>query len=282
MTYRKLQLLPSFVNCVRIDRNSNSRQSVLPHTHKNELELFYVYAGEGQYMVADRLYPIRAGDLVICNAGVLHGEEPSHMRQIYSCSAAVSNVRFEGLPANCLIDNQTRPVVSCSRLAGYFSQLMQLLHMVSVDPAPPQELCSSLACSMLLLAQSILCSRDCGTAVKDPSHLSALAHRVRRYLDDHYSQKITLRDAAEQLRMSEYYLAHVFRQEFHIPPMQYVMKRRMGEAQELLMNTGLQIAEIADRLGYGNVCHFNAMFKKNIGLPPGKFRDSFRRREEDH
>ena len=47
MTYRKLQLLPSFVNCVRIDRNSNSRQSVLPHTHKNELELFYVYAGEG-------------------------------------------------------------------------------------------------------------------------------------------------------------------------------------------------------------------------------------------
>lgn len=46
MTYRKLQLLPSFVNCVRIDRNSNSRQSVLPHTHKNELELFYVYAGD--------------------------------------------------------------------------------------------------------------------------------------------------------------------------------------------------------------------------------------------
>ena len=203
------------------------------------------------------------------------------MRQVYSYSAAVSNVEFEGLPANCLIDKQTHPVVSCGRLARHFSQLMQLLHIISEVAAPPQELCSSLACSMLLLAQSILCSRDCGTAVKDPNQLSALAHRVRQYLDHHYSQPVTLRDAAKQLHMSEYYLAHVFRQEFHIPPMQYVIKRRMGEAQELLMNTGLPIAEIADRLGYGNVCHFNAMFKKNIGLPPGKFRDSFRRHKEE-
>ena len=102
---------------------------------------------------------------------------------------------------------------------------------------------------------------------------------MRQYLDKHHSEGLTLASVSEQLNISEYYLAHVFKQEFGIPPMQYVMKRRIGEAQELLMNTELPVAEVADRLGYSSVCHFNAMFKKNVGMPPGKFRQSFRKGE---
>ena len=60
------------------------------------------------------------------------------------------------------------------------------------------------------------------------------------------AEPITLRMVAERLRVSEYYLAHVFKQEFGVPPMQYVMKRRIGEAQGFLMNTSIPIAEIAD------------------------------------
>ena len=271
---------PKFVNCILIDRSSNDKQSHLPHVHEAELELFYVYAGEGEYMVDNRRYPIRAGDIVVCNAGVLHGEEPSLVRQIHSYSVAITNVQFEGLPPNCLTDSNTRPVVSCGQLAGHVGQLMQLLYMLSADMAHLNELCSSLACSVLLLAQALLRSRDRNAAIDEQEQPSVLAHRVRQYLDEHHNEQLTLREAAERLHISEYYLAHVFKQEFGIPPMQYVMKRRIGEAQELLMNTDLPIAEVADRLGYSSVCHFNAMFKKNVGLPPGKFRQSFHKEEE--
>lgn len=271
---------PQFVNCILIDRSSNDKQSHLPHVHEAELELFYVYAGEGEYMVDNRRYPIRAGDIVVCNAGVLHGEEPSLVRQIHSYSVAITNVQFEGLPPNCLTDSNTRPVVSCGQLAGHVGQLMQLLYMLSADMAHLNELCSSLACSVLLLAQALLRSRDRNAAIDEQEQPSVLAHRVRQYLDEHHNEQLTLREAAERLHISEYYLAHVFKQEFGIPPMQYVMKRRIGEAQELLMNTDLPIAEVADRLGYSSVCHFNAMFKKNVGLPPGKFRQSFHKEEE--
>ena len=271
---------PQFVNCILIDRSSNDKQSHLPHVHEAELELFYVYAGEGEYMVDNRRYPIRAGDIVVCNAGVLHGEEPSLVRQIHSYSVAITNVQFEGLPPNCLIDSNTRPVVSCGQLAEHVGQLMQLLYMLSADTAHLNELCSSLACSVLLLAQALLRSRDRNAAIDEQEQPSVLAHRVRQYLDEHHNEQLTLREAAERLHISEYYLAHVFKQEFGLPPMQYVMKRRIGEAQELLMNTDLPIAEIADRLGYSSVCHFNAMFKKNVGLPPGKFRQSFHKEEE--
>lgn len=43
------------------------------------------------------------------------------------------------------------------------------------------------------------------------------------------------------------------------------MKRCIGEAQD----------KIADMLGFSSICHFNAMFKKYTGTPPGKFRQSF-------
>ena len=129
---------------------------------------------------------------------------------------------------------------------------------------------------MLLLTQALLSSRARMKTIEQSELPSVLAHRIRRYLDGHHSEGLTLRTVADSLHISEYYLSHVFKQEFGVPPMQYVMKRRIGEAQELLMNTELPVAEVADRLGYSSVCHFNAMFKKNVGMSPGKFRQSFR------
>ena len=272
--------IPEFVNCILIDRSNNNKQSHLPHVHAGELELFYVYAGTGKYMVDNRLYPIQEGDIVICNAGVLHGEEPSLVTQIYSYSVAMKGVQLEGLPPNCLTDNRVSPVVSCGQLSGHIGPLMQLIYMLSADTEHLGTLCGSLAYSMLLLTQALLNSRARNEAIDEMRQPSVLAHRVQCYLDQHHNEQITLREAAERLHISEYYLAHVFKQEFGIPPMQYVMKRRIGEAQELLMNTELPVAEIADRLGYSSVCHFNAMFKKNVGMPPGKFRQSFRDTEQ--
>lgn len=268
--------LPKFVNCTLIDRAANNKQAVFPHTHEQELELFYVHGGNGQYMVDGRSYPIGQGDIVVCNAGVLHGEEPALVREIHSYSIAIAGVQVEGLPPGCIIDEQTWPVVSCGQLAGQVGELMRLIYLLSADTAHLGNLCSSLASSMLLLTQALLSSRARMKTIEQSELPSVLAHRIRRYLDGHHSEGLTLRTVADSLHISEYYLSHVFKQEFGVPPMQYVMKRRIGEAQELLMNTELPVAEVADRLGYSSVCHFNAMFKKNVGMSPGKFRQSFR------
>ena len=170
-------------------------------------------------------------------------------------------------------------MVSCGQLAVHVGQLMQLLYLLSADTAHLGNVCGSLAYSMLLLTQELLHSRARTETIEEHTSPSFLAHRVRQYLDEHHNEGLTLASVSSQLNISEYYLAHIFKQEFGIPPMQYVMKRRIGEAQELLMNTELPVAEVADRLGYNSVCHFNAMFKKNVGMPPGKFRQSFRKGE---
>ena len=79
MENKPRKLSGTFFNCISIDRNYNNQQSILPHMHDNRLELFYVCSGQGQYMVDNRDYPIGEGDIVICNQGVLHGEEPDQV-----------------------------------------------------------------------------------------------------------------------------------------------------------------------------------------------------------
>ena len=63
--------------------------------------------------------------------------------------------------------------------------------------------------------------------------------------------------------------------------MQYLYKRRIGEAQSLLIDTDTPIGEIADRLCYGTINHFNTVFKKYVGITPGRYRKSFKTMNSD-
>ena len=56
--------------------------------------------------------------------------------------------------------------------------------------------------------------------------------------------------------------------------MQYLTRRRIGEAQNLLVETDLPIARIAEEVGYDTQNYFNLQFSKHVGMPPGKVRQS--------
>ena len=208
MENKPRKLSGTFFNCISIDRNYNNQQSILPHMHDNRLELFYVCSGQGQYMVDNRYYPIGEGDIVICNQGVLHGEEPDQVRQIRSYSVAITDVNAEGLPPNCLIAEGEYPVVSCGQLARQVGETMHLLYLLSADAGNLHAVCCSLAEAMLNLTDSLLHSRI-HQQEQQREMPSVLAHRVRRYLDAHHCEPITLRMVAERLRVSAHLIAFV-------------------------------------------------------------------------
>ena len=55
--------------------------------------------------------------------------------------------------------------------------------------------------------------------------------------------------------------------------MKYVMHRRISQAQLLLHSTDLQVAQVAARVGYGNVSYFVTLFSKVVGMTPVKYRE---------
>ena len=57
--------------------------------------------------------------------------------------------------------------------------------------------------------------------------------------------------------------------------MQYIIRRRMGEAQNLLISTDFSAAQIAAMVGYDSASHFSGIFRKVVGLPPAAYRKKY-------
>ena len=130
---------------------------------------------------------------------------------------------------------------------------------------------------VFLLTLDLLARRDQQHANKPPGRRTAVtAVQIRRYLDEHYKEPLSLETVGHALNISAYHLAHLFKNEMGLPPMQYVMKRRMGEAQTRLMDTAAPVADIAAELGYSNPWNFSSAFRRCVGMNPSEYRRVFR------
>jgi len=99
-----------------------------------------------------------------------------------------------------------------------------------------------------------------------------LAHHVRVYIESNFQLELSLSDLAQIVYVSPYHLAHVFKEEVGMSPIQYLIKCRIDEAKRLLLATDFSVREIATRVGYPNANYFNLLFSKLTGDSPGKYR----------
>lgn len=257
-----------------IDETHNNKYTRLFHSHDAELELYYVHSGSGYYMVENQLYPVKEGDMIICNAKVLHGDAPAFNNNMRSYCCALTNVKINDLPINHLIDSSTNPIVSCGNFSEKIGHMMELIFMLSLDFEQLYDVCSSMAISILLLIHQLLLSRTRHQKRASDKTSDAIVDKIKNYLDSHYTKQLTLESISSALNMSPNYVSHAFKAQMNISPIHYLLYRRFGEAQSLLMNTELSMAEISDLLGFSSPAHFSAMFKKHVGLSPVQYKRS--------
>lgn len=257
-----------------INETHNHKYTRMFHSHPAELELYFVYSGSGYYMVNNQVYSVEKGDMVICNADTLHGDAPAFNNNLRSYCCALTNVKISDLPKNHLIDDNTSPVVSCGSFSDKIGELMELIYMLSLDFDQLYDTSSSMSLSVLLLIKHLLHTRGRYQNKAPATKSDAVVGRIKNYLDDNYAHPLTLESISKTLNMNPNYVSHIFKSEMNISPIQYLLYRRFGEAQSMLMDTELTIAEISDLLGFGNPAHFSAMFKKHVGLSPVQYKKS--------
>lgn len=103
---------------------------------------------------------------------------------------------------------------------------------------------------------------------------SSLPLRVLRYLNDHFRDDLSLNDLADAFHISVSHIIHIFNPLFGLSPIQYLIRRRIGEAQLLLRCTSQSAGEIAAQVGIMNRNYFYRTFKRLTGLSPSQYRDA--------
>jgi len=92
------------------------------------------------------------------------------------------------------------------------------------------------------------------------------------YIRGNVRKNITLLDVAEAVFISQYYLSHVFREVLECTVVEYITKVKMETAKKLLHNPKNSVADVSEKLGFGDTSYFSKVFKKNEGITPTQFR----------
>jgi AraC-like DNA-binding protein len=99
--------------------------------------------------------------------------------------------------------------------------------------------------------------------------------RVLQYVDDHLAAKITLQGLAEVAGLSRMHFAAQFRAATGLRPHQYVLKRRIEHAEDLLKQAEISLVEVALTVGFQTQAHFTTVFKRFAGDTPYQWRSAY-------
>jgi len=99
--------------------------------------------------------------------------------------------------------------------------------------------------------------------------------RVMQYVDDNLAEKITLRGLAAVAGLSRMHFAAQFRAAVGMRPHEYLLKRRIERAEDLLRQGDIPLVDVALTVGFQTQAHFTTVFKRFTGDTPYQWRSAY-------
>lgn len=242
----------------------------VPHTH-NHTELFFIVNGKGQFLIEDQLYPVNVNNLVIINPNVIHTEVSLNAQPLeyivlgiegmeldvtelsngpFSILDAVESVEISGCLRNILREMEQKNT-GYEDVCQAFVEILIIRLMRSTALAIPAE------------PQVMSANRQCAA--------------VRRYIDLHFKEALTLEQLAKEGHMNKFYLSHAFKREYGISPINYLISKRIDESKYLLAETDLSLSQIAQLLGFSSQSYFSQVFHRTQEISPKEYRQSLKK-----
>lgn len=241
------------------------------HLHEDRVELNFILSGNGTIVVDGELCNVSAGDVLIYNSGVLHDESLILPSQLNAWCIAVTNLKLPNLRENELVPKNFSPRIPCQSVAEDLAQLYPMIHNY-VQQANGYPVANTLARAVVMIVNEVI--RTSARAVSKENNF--VVERILNYIAEHYAEEIDLATLAALVNANENYLSHVFKKVTNYSPLQYIVRRRIGKAQCLLIYTALSLTKISARVGYDDPNYFSRIFKKVVGMSPRDYRQRWR------
>lgn len=116
---------------------------------------------------------------------------------------------------------------------------------------------------------------DLGGAERAPGNARLTRAQLRKVaarFDAGGGRRLTIAQMAEAVNLSESWFSQVFKKTMGMTPHQWQLTRRVEMAKRLLAETGMSVADIADRLGFADQAHLTKTFRQGVGATPAAWR----------
>ena len=129
-----------------------------------------------------------------------------------------------------------------------------------------------LAVMMVQLVQNHSFLRTSGAKQENGGLSYQASRRIEAYLRENYMRKLSITKMANILGVSGGHFLTSFRESFGQTPHQFLLTLRLSAAEDMLTNTDISLAEIADRAGFSSQSHMTTALKKCRLVTPGELR----------
>ncbi len=249
------------------------------HFHP-EIELTYVVESRGMRYVGNNLSDFHPGDLILLGSNLPHcwiNEEPNTApskaiviqwhAELFHTIPEFEEIRQLLLKANRGLKLSPRDPEGILQSLSKIAQLKPLQRLLALSHV------------LFELATNATASQLAGDSYD--SDLSSTTNSrieiIQQYVRAHYTTKIKLADISNQLNMTEQAFSRFFSKVMNRPFFVFLNEYRCNIASRLLLETDLQVTEIAFKCGYESLPFFYQQFRKFKEHSPREFRKMYRK-----
>lgn len=246
------------------------------HWH-DEVEVIYIKKGRITIYIGEESFPATAGDLFFVNSGELHFMESDDMGvEYYTLLFPLAFLSFQSedaLEQDVFLPLRQKKLLLPIRLHAFEAekQMTNIIREV-ITVNEEKEVGYQLRTRILLLELMEGFLKEDGFCHANMTSTTGMQRELLAYIQEHYTEKITLAMLAEEFHLSEKYISWYFKEHFSISFMQYVSHLRMTKAKDLLFSTEQSITDVSLSCGYPSVNLFIRSFKEIHGVTPLQYR----------
>jgi AraC-like DNA-binding protein len=229
--------------------------------------LVYITRGGGTFEShSGGEHPISEGDLFMVHPGERHRYQPNP-----ATGWDEYWVEFDGEQARRIMSHEEfslkKPVHSIGADDHILRLFIEIAEATQTQPPGFEYIIATQASQIVARTLARLRYRSA-----EAREMETLIRRARLHILKYAVQPIDFQALARELGISYSAFRHRFKQITGLPPGQYQIQIRLNKARNLLRNSPLSVADIAEQLGFESIYYFSRLFKKKTGLSPLAFR----------
>ncbi|MCM1489185.1 MAG: AraC family transcriptional regulator [Firmicutes bacterium] len=253
------------------------------HWH-GEFEINYIISGRAEFICGSDRFISSKGDIIVIPPNMLHAIYPcENSRQLYDTVVfsaemlgAAENSRCSAECIRPLTNGMCEINTHITAEHIYYDELKTSAENIfscakGSSPWLDMLMKSELLRFFWLLEES----GDISEAHENTLNKSGIIRSAIEYINENFSENITVERLAEISHVSQSYFMRRFKQTVGAGAIEYLSQIRINKVCELLARTNKTAAEIALECGFRNLSNFNRQFKSIMGCTPKEYRKNY-------
>lgn len=236
-------------------------------------EITYVVSGEALFYSNDECHLIKAGQIHFIKEGSMHRIEAGNNENFrYVCLGVSLNQNYKfARDLYEKMDTLNHFIINDNGLVKHLSEY--LIREIYNWDENSIDMINFYLSQILITITRIFCD-NVYQHLKDTKEKSShyVMYKLLRFIDREYISLTSVKEIAERLSYSESYLQHLFKERMGITIKEYLIKKKINFASELLITKSLSVEQITEQLNFSSSHVFRRLFKQYTSYSPSEYK----------